>query len=179
MQNENKNMLDSALCKCGEDMDSLEYIYNETFLKVCSVCYSVLFDDPLTEDAAQQTYIRLTEKYKKYKPGTNPLAFILKVAVNVAREYRNSSYRYIQPDGEYEKGDDGQTINRVISDMYTDKLLSCLSEKQRVVVMLYVYSGLTFDEIAHVTGAHPNTVRARYKKAIDILKTEVTENEKK
>ncbi len=169
MQSEKMIDLDIALCGCGEDMELLEYVYNETFVKVCSVCYSVLSDKTLSEDAAQETYIRLTEKYKKYKPRTNPLAFILKLAINVAKEYKHFSYRHDRFDDVVEKGDSGVGEARMISDVYVERLLHSLNEKQRVVVMLYVYSGLTFEEISKVTGSHANTVRSRYKKTIEIL----------
>ncbi len=174
-----KNMtdLDRALCGCGKDMELLEYIYNETYVKVCSVCYSVLSDKTLTEDAAQETYIRLTEVYGKYKSGTNPLAFILKIAVNVAKEHKRAQSRHTSVDGGEEYGDSGACESRMISDLYTDRLLARLNEKQRIVVMLYVYVGLTFEEIAKVTGSHANTVRYRYGKAVEILKNEVLNNE--
>ncbi len=174
----NKTMLDAALCDCGENMDMLEYVYNETYSNVYSVCYSVLSNTSLTEDAAQDTYIRLARIYKKYRSGTNPLAFILKVAVNVAKEHKKASRRYIPLENEYEKGDDGKETENTVSALYTDQLLKHLDEKQRMVVMLYVFSDLNFDEIATVVGSHPNTVRSRYKKALEILKKEIIKDEK-
>ncbi len=161
--------LDTALCGCGEDMELLEYVYKETYVKVCAVCYSVLKDRSASQDAAQDTYIRLTEKYKKYKKGTDPLAFILKVAINVAKEHRRKLFGFIPIDSVTEKGNEGG-MDRVISDMYTEKMLSHLDEKQRVTVILHLYTGLTFEEIANVTGTHLNTAKYRYKKAMDILK---------
>ncbi len=178
MQNDKITDLDTALCGCGENMALLEYVYNETFIKVCSVCYSVLTDKTLSEDAAQETYIRLTEKYKKYTPGTNPLAFILKIAVNVAKEYKHSSYRHELIDDIGDSGDEGRGEERMISDLYISRMLALLNENQRIVVMMYVYSGLNFEEIARATGAHVNTVRRRYKKAMEILKKEVSDSEK-
>ncbi len=178
MQGEKMTMLDTALCQCGDDMRMLEYVYNETYSKVFSVCYSVLRQDAASQDAAHDTYIRLMKIYKKYKKGTNPLNFILKVAVNVARDREKSGRRFTSVEDEIEKGDEGREMDRIISDIYTDRLLRCLNEDQRLIVMLYVYSGLTFEEIAQVVGTHTNTVRRRYKKALDILEKEVTTGEK-
>lgn len=176
MNNETVQSLDAALSSCHEDMQMLDVVYRLTYVKVASVCYAVLKDRQEALDSAQDTYIRLMNVSKKYKSGTNPLAFVLKVAVNVARENRRRRYRggvELNID-EMTLADSGELYGRV----YTDWLLSQLDEKKRLIVMLYINSGLTFEEIARVVGQSLNTVRAEYRRAINILKEKSGSDEK-
>jgi RNA polymerase sigma-70 factor (ECF subfamily) len=52
-----------------------------------------------------------------------------------------------------------------------EQALRTLPPEQREVVHLHVYEGMTFREIAAATGAPPNTVAARYRYALDKLRT--------
>ena len=52
----------------------------------------------------------------------------------------------------------------------TQEALQQLPVKQREVVMLKIWQGLTFQEIACVLGCSPNTVASRYRYALERLR---------
>lgn len=177
MDNNKVEDLDYALSHCGDDMAMLDVVYRLTYLKVTSVCYAVCKDKQLALDYAHDTYLRLISVARRYRRGTNPLAFIMRVAVNVTRERkrRDDNLR-----GAIELENVTETTTEELgSTLYTDWLLSRLDESKRLITMLYVYSGLTFEEIAKVTGKNVNTVRAEYRSALNILKKEVNTDEKR
>lgn len=173
MKSENKQKLDELLVKCGESGEVLEELYRITYTKVCSVCYAVIKNKQDAQDDAHDTYLRLITVYKKYKCGTNPLAFILRVAVNVAKENLKKRNRLILVEDCAGDGDEGDAAEQAESNLYTDLLLSQLDEKKRLIVMLHVYSELTFKEISKVIGTNESHVYSQYEKALSILNDKV------
>lgn len=173
MKSEKEQRLDELLAECGESGEKLEQLYRMTYTKVCSTCYAVSKNKQDAQDDAHDTYLRLITVYKKYKRGTNPLAFILRVAVNVTKENLKKRKRLILVEDCVGDGDEGDAAQQAESKLYTDLLLSQLDEKKRLIVMLHVYSELTFKEISKVIGANESYVYSQYEKALSILKDRV------
>lgn len=173
MKQENEQRLDDLLVGCGESFELLEELYRMTYTQVCSVCYAVSKNRQDAQDDAHDTYLRLITVYKKYKHGTKPLNFILRVAVNVAKENLKKRKRLVLVEDCGGDGDGGNAAEQAESELYTDLLLSQLDEKKRLIVMLHVYSELTFKEISKVIGASESHVYSQYEKALSILKDRV------
>jgi len=135
-----------------------------------------LHDYASSEDLTQDVFIRVY-KYgqsfdhkKRFKPG------FYKIALNLLR--REMKYRT----------DMNQTKTGIITDMQTytfidyeivhavKTAINQLPPEQREVVILKQYQGLTFSEIAQVTGCSENTVKSRLYQAFTKLRKKEKED---
>ncbi len=165
--------LDELLAECGESVEALDSLYRMTYTKVCSVCYAVSKNKCEAQDDAHDTYLRLISVYKKYKSGTNPLAFVLRVAVNVTKENLKKRKRLVLVEEPAADNGNDDAVDQAESRLYTEQLLARLDENKRLIVMLHIYSELTFKEISTVMGMNESSVYSQYEKALGILKYEV------
>ncbi|MCD7890351.1 MAG: sigma-70 family RNA polymerase sigma factor [Ruminococcus sp.] len=120
----------------------------------------------MSEDCVVETFIRLTQ-VKRFSPKAGDgKGFILTIAHNVALEQHRRYKRkcvslVIQGYGEADK--------TVEDSIFLNQLLKNLNDKQRQIVVLKIYSELTFKEIAKIMKCPESTVKSKYKKAIEIL----------
>lgn len=164
--------INKLIIQCKKDKKSLEILYNCLKKDVFAVAFSILNDFHLAEDCVVETFVRLTQVKRFSASGGDGKGFVLKIARNCAmeiyRRYKRESYsEIIQAYGETEK--------TVEDSIYVNQLLKCLNEKQRQVIIMKIYSELTFKEIAKIMRCPESTVKARYKKAIELLKKKAGE----
>jgi RNA polymerase sigma-70 factor (ECF subfamily) len=128
------------------------------------------------DDVLQETFLRLARSQRRFAAVENPVAYAFAVA-------RNEVFRKRQRQGrerallsaadlfEVTAHDDRQS--REAAEVAAEAL-NRVSEEQREVIVLKFYSGLTFREIAEVTGVPQGTVATRYRAAIAQLRTFLT-----
>ena len=75
------------------DRTAFDEIYNRTRKSVYYVALSVLRDGYLAEDVMQTTYMRVVKNIRSYVFGTNPAAWIVKIAKNEALNVKNTRPR--------------------------------------------------------------------------------------
>lgn len=160
---------------CRTSRESLEILYNMFKKNVFAVAYSITCDYHLAEDCVAETFVRLTQVRRFSSKGGDGTGFILTVARNVALEQRRMQKRSQMNCIIQAYGDADKTVEDSI---FVNGLLKHLSDKQRQIVMMKVYSELTFKEIAGVMKCPESTVKSKYKRAIEILQREAgAENE--
>ncbi len=127
------------------------------------------------EDILQETFCRLARYSLNWRFVRHPKAFVFRVLRNEfcrhlgrrARDPesgRNGSDPETLADPSLFDGPDERTV-RLVS-----RALAGLPEDQREVVILKIYQGFTFKEIAGVCGVSINTAASRYRYAIAKLK---------
>ena len=128
------------------------------------------------EDALSEVFLRAARR--DVRQIRAPRAYLLASARNQAismlrRRKREtpldaSHYRFFETDGmDPEQALQAQRIEAALRE---------LPPQQREVVVLKVYEGLTFAEIAAVTRTRPNTVASRYRYAVEKLRRRLKES---
>lgn len=124
------------------------------------------------DEVLQETFLRLARSHKRFALVENPVAYAFTVARNEAlrkrqRQGRERGFLSAVDLFEIAGRDDGQSRE---SAEVVAQALSRVSEEQREVIELKIYGGLTFREIAEVTGVPQGTVATRYRAAIGRLR---------
>jgi RNA polymerase sigma-70 factor (ECF subfamily) len=128
------------------------------------------------EDALQETFVRLARHHKRLARIENLTAYIFTIARNEAlrlagrRKKPASPAAMCQQLGLFEEviKDDSQTSESIEAAAIA---LSRLEPEMREVVELKFFAGLTFREIADVTGCPQGTVATRYRTALEKMRT--------
>ena len=123
-------------------------------------------DAAFAEDVVQESFIRLLSADPGRLAGS-ARPFLYTVARNlIADEGRRAAVRSRSRTLLARQADGPPPTQREAEILAA---LDRLPDDQREVVLLKIYSGLTFDEIAGLTGAAPPTVMSRYRYALQKL----------
>jgi RNA polymerase sigma-70 factor, ECF subfamily len=128
------------------------------------------------EDALQETFIRLARNCKRLAKVENLTAYIFTIARNEAlrlagrRAKPESLAAMAQKYGLFEKTDNNDPKTGDYAEAAAIAL-SGLEAELREIVELKYFAGLTFREIADVTGCPQGTVATRYRVALEKMRT--------
>ncbi len=160
--------------RAAEDKNALKELYIKYRADVYAFSLSMYNDRTIAEDCVQETFIRLPSASVHFKKGHSEAAFILGIAKNVSRELYRSELRFRKmaqsgiPDGEGGQLDGGSgEILRAVG---------ALPRKNRIVIMLRIYSGMSFKETAGLLRLPESTVKSRYRRALRLLMNELRKN---
>jgi len=152
-------------------------------------------DGPLAEDLFQETFLRIMQALPDYRERGRFRSWLFSVARNLAldalrrRRFEHGIFRHApaSPDGA-EDGDDPVADGIAAEEDAPDALaeraewagrleraIAQLSEEQREVLALRAGAGLTFREIAEITGVSINTALGRMRYATIALRRKLAE----
>lgn len=172
--------LDEALLDriAGGDAGALAILLDQYWRPLVLYCRRIVGEQANAEDIAQETFVRLWENREKWKPRGSPRALLYTIARNNALNQRKSaaarlrrlvhraasapSPRVTTPAERTEASELRDAIERAIAH---------LPVRQREVITLSRFDGLTRDEIAAVTGLAPQTVANYLVAALAELRT--------
>jgi RNA polymerase sigma-70 factor (ECF subfamily) len=119
------------------------------------------------EDVLQETFLALLNLPREPE---QPERYCLRTFRNRAVNYRRSLWRRVARELESKRWFEvsGETSQAEIAAM---RSLEQLPAEQREVIVLKIWHGFTFEEIAEVLEVSPNTVAGRYRYGINKLKT--------
>lgn len=160
------NSVNDLIKNCAASKESLCELYNMFKKSVFAVAFSITGDYHLSEDCVAETFVRLTQIKKFSSKNGDGKGFILTVARNVALEQRR---RYKKECISFVIQGYGEADKTVEDSIFLNQLMKNLNDKQRQIVVMRIYSELTFKEIAKIMKSPESTVKSRYKKAMEIL----------
>lgn len=153
--------------KCAEDESALEQLFLRYRKDVFAFSLSICRDRTIAEDCVGETFIRLVKASKAFKGG-DEAAFILGTAKNVTKELLKTRERQRRLDENAETYSlDGQQSFEVTQALMT------LPKKYREIIMLRVYSGMSFHTASGVLKITESAAKARYQKGLRLLKKEL------
>lgn len=139
---------------------------------------TVLTGDPgLAEDVVQEVLIRASRRWPSIGCLDRPEAYIRKMVVNEYLSWRRRSWRLV-PSGLAADMDERHTPDAAAGYPERDALLAELARlprRQRTVLVLRYYEGLTDAEIAAALGCSSGTIRGYASRALAALRVELTE----
>jgi RNA polymerase sigma-70 factor (ECF subfamily) len=160
--------INELITASADKMSALEELYYLLKNDVFAFAYSILRDFQLSEDCLQETFLRVPKAAANFKTDRNGKTYILAITKNVAKEMLRSEKKQLKLAKK-----EAENSFHYYSDSVTDieELLKPLNKKQVQVVNLYIYSELTFKEIAELLHLPESTVKSRYQKAIKIMQS--------
>ena len=126
----------------------------------------------LAEDIEAETFLNIMQSACGYKPGTNARAWIFAIARNCCMDCMKENARLLTVDSESLDLLPGDTegFEQTENAMLALEALKTLSETERQIVSLYLYSGLKQTEIAKVLNLPYLSVRSKYGYALTKLR---------
>ena len=158
--------------RTAEEM--LEALYDEYAPALFRYALALLSSADDAEDAVQEVFIRVARECKRIGKIGNIKAYLFTATRNAAysilrgRQRRNEVTDDELPELATESADD--------TFMAIRECLARLPVEQREVIVLKVFDGMTFEEIARTVGESPNTIASRYRYGIEKLRRALEED---
>jgi RNA polymerase sigma-70 factor (sigma-E family) len=132
-------------------------------------------DRGLAEDVVQEVLIRANSRWQAIACLDRPEAYVRKMIVNEFLSWRRRSWRLV-PSGAGTDVDGRPTPDPAADYAERDAIvaeLAKLPRRQRAVLVLRYYEGLSDPEIAEALGCRPSTVRGYACRALAALRVEL------
>lgn len=162
--------------------------------RIFNLCYRFLGNYEEANDSAQETFIKAYRSLDGFKLQSSFSTWLYRIAVNTCKnrlksvEYRNAE-KTVSIDesvrsnegGEYnvEMGDETMSPTNVLGKKETsDRIqlaIDSLPDEQKEVVVLRDVEGLSYEEIAEITGNELGTVKSKLARAREKLREKLKE----
>lgn len=161
--------VDELIMLCAEDKSALETLYRMFKKDVFALSMSIVRDFHLSEDCVVEAFLRLTNAAKHYRALGKGKFFILKITSNTAHEIYRKNKVNCELDEAALTGK-GEFVDSSDNKMLVESLLFRLEAKQREIITLRYYIGLTFKEIAGVIKMGEGGVKWHCSNAIEKMR---------
>ncbi len=160
------------------DMQGLKTIYEEYGKQVYAAALQICRDHQTAEDVTSEFFLKLKKAASVYREGMGHKKWLFtavrNLTVDVLRRQRRELPMSAQGGDDIhpmsEIPDSADIEETVTSDISAVSLLQRLDDREREIVNLKVFSGLTFAEIASILKIPPGTAAWRYRTAIGKLR---------
>ena len=156
------------------DPDALQCIYEKYLDDLLSVAISPLSDVHTAEDCLHDVFVRLASDTISLKINTNLKGYLICSVANRARDYLRKKAKH--QDRSLSELDNPVSLDNPVARLIEDeeaaelfRALTKLSYQQREVFVLHIQGGMKFPRIAELLDIPVNTVRSRYRYAVQRL----------
>jgi RNA polymerase sigma-70 factor (sigma-E family) len=126
----------------------------------------------LAEDVVQEVLIRAHARWGKIAGLANPESYIRKMIVNEFISSRRRTWRLVATGAQFDAPGPDHAVTHAERDAMLIEI-GKLPRRQRAVLVLRYYEGLSDSEIAEVLGCRPGTVRGYASRALSTLRVEM------
>ena len=135
------------------------------------ICYMMLQDEALAEDAVQETFLKVYRALEDFRGDSSEKTWLMRIGINVCRDMKRTRwFRYVDrrvtpellPDAAAQTEDDHEELSQAIV---------LLPGKYREVILLHYYQNMNLRDIGQALGLAPSSVSNRLKKAREKLRT--------
>ncbi len=164
------------------DARAMAQLYDSYGRAVYALIYRIVQDAGVAEDLAQETFLRIWNQAQAFDPGRgSAAAWILTVARNRAIDWKRSAEgkaeRVLWEVYDDERPAQFQDLEKQL--IHADqaervrRAMGKLNEKQRTVIELAYFEGLTQSEMAERTGQPLGTIKTWVRAALQLLRQEL------
>jgi RNA polymerase sigma-70 factor (ECF subfamily) len=156
------------------DMNALGTLAQRHQSRVLSLAYRLLGDWHRAEDVSQEAFLRLRQAADKYEPQAKFTTWLYRIVHNLSMDQRRravndpASLEALQADAE-EAAQSSPMERQELAEV-VQKAVAELSERQRRVIILHRYEGLSHEEICEVTGWSKSAVESLLVRAYENLR---------
>ncbi|MDR0920666.1 MAG: RNA polymerase sigma factor [Oscillospiraceae bacterium] len=149
-----------------------EEVYKRNVDTVYRVCFGYLKNVQDTQDAVEDTFVKILQKPVKFENAEHEKAFLIKTSANICKNILKHWSRKNENIEDYEN----LSVNQGFEIDETLQEVLNLSPKLRSAVYLYYYEGYPTKTIAKLLGTTDTAVRMRLSEARKQLKANIEEN---
>ena len=150
------------------DLESFGELCRRHYAAIAAIAYSVLVDQQLAEDAAQETFARALTNLGRLQKPAKLVPWLAAICRNVARDILKARSRQVNTESlsGLSDGDVQDHDTRAV-----EQAVGRLPESERDVVVLKYYNGFSYDQISAVLGISKPAVNGRLTRAKQKLTT--------
>ena len=141
-------------------------IYERHVDTVYKVCFMFMKNVPDTEDAVQNTFIKLIKERKKFENEEHEKAWLIVTASNLCR---NTLKHWWRKNVDIASVVETEALQNNKTDETLEHVLN-LPEKYKTVIYLYYYEGYSSGEIAKILKRNESTVRSHLRTGRQLLR---------
>lgn len=151
------------------DKEALARLYERMRTPVYGLALSIVREQGDAEDVTHNTFLKVWDCAGQYRTGTDPRAWILKIARNLALMLLRGRKKTVPVAEWWDEAEGRDDTGDILDRMLLNTLLTALDEGERQIVMLYAVEGYSHKEIAALLHKPYATVRWKYSNAIKKL----------
>ena len=177
-ERQNKNTrIESALAAISDgSTESMGILYDLIKTDIFAYALSKTGSKYDADDIMQDTFVQVYKHAKQYVPKGKPMAWIIKIELNLIRRHFQLKHRTVNFDENFENtSSDKDFEQNVINNAFLQELMKSLNEEEREVISLHVVSGFKHREIAALLQKPLSTILSKYNRAIKKLQMIVKE----
>jgi RNA polymerase sigma-70 factor (ECF subfamily) len=166
----------------ARDPDALAALFERYFDRLYGMVYRMLGDRGATEEALQEIFLKVHRGAPSLDPSRDPGPWLVTIAANTVRDlWRSSAFRFerasssLDSDPTYAdrlpsnaRDPEGDALTAERAEI-VQRAIQSLRPTFREIVILREYEGLSYEQIAAITGENQTAVRKRYSRALDEL----------
>jgi len=176
---EMKHLSDQELMRLVQagDLSPASEIYDRYSSRIYNFAYRFLRNSEAAEDATQEVFVKMLKHANQFHGDAKLSTWLFSITANWCRDYLRKADNKAKeaeevlytlpapsehaPDRNLERRQDQQRIQ---------KALSALTPEQREAILLSRYQGLSYAEIAQISGCSEGAVKTRVFRAMETLK---------
>lgn len=148
--------------------EALRQLVCENYAQVYRFCARRI-GEQAAADITQEVFITMHQSLRRFQAKSSFRTWLLGIATNHCRNYsRKSKTTWLALENWHEPTT--QFESDVINTEFVSQALAKLSEEHREVIVLHELDGLTYAEIAEITGLPEGTVKSRLHHAFQALR---------
>lgn len=163
----------------GEEA-AMERLYNTTVNRIYGLAVKIVGQPELAEEVVGDVFLQVWDKANHFDAErASPLAWLLMIcrsrALDKLRREKSATKNQYAESSQSEPEDTTtitplEDLTGIESSSHIDTALKVLNDKQRQMIALAFYKGLSHQEISHYTGEPLGTVKSNIRRAQEILR---------
>jgi RNA polymerase sigma-70 factor, ECF subfamily len=159
-------------CRRG-DRDAFRALFETYQDRVYSIALRYTGDRAQALDIAQDVFVKLLKSIGDFRGESGFETWLYRLVVNRCLDQRRSARRWIAlVEGFFGRSNAASALDDLLRSEMRERVqgaVAMLAPEQRIVVVLRYTEGLSYDEIARITGVSPGTVASRLNRAHKFL----------
>lgn len=158
--------------------EQLTYLVQTYQTPLLHLCYMILHDESLAEDAVQETFLKAYKALENFRRDSSEKTWLMRIGINVCRDMKRTRwFRYV----DRRVTPETLVIPAAQADEESEELAQAvlrLPARDREVILLYYYQHMNLREISQTLGLVPSSVSNRLKKAREKLRLDLERGER-
>ena len=155
--------------------ESIERMMTQHGDSLMRLCYMMLSDRALAEDAVQETFFRAFKAYHRFRGDSSEYTWLTRIAVNCCRSQRAKNW-FRREERRADLADmPGMQVDALLPDDTVLRAVMALRPKYKDPILLHYYQAMPVKDIAALLGIAVSTVSVRLMRARAMLKDELEE----
>lgn len=157
------------------DRDAYSGIVTRYQDRIYSYCLAMLADSIKAEEAAQEVFVKAYQALGRFRGDASFFTWLYRIAINHCKDVLRKTSRSKTESWESLLEKEGEKIEalfaapRISEDVagkmeLLSRILSCLPEKSRILLLLREAQGLSYEELAETTKCSIDSVKSRLKR---------------